>query len=207
MQSSASGCFDLLYKHFNYIKHMGRRWPSMPRDYISPMIRTLIKWTIFQETKGSDYLTMLTLGQKKHLYPRFMGLIHLWMSICIMQNAWFSVFLSHKPIHWLQKLINEHQFLWTFTCTHREQNFQPEFIFVNTWHQSRSPQVLAAAVDQIIPGTSNASVFWTARCCVSSETAKEWLKGGFNGFSRPHFGDPCEEWSFQWCDLGMGQYL
>ena len=159
MQSSASGCFDLLYKHFNYIKHMGRRWPSMPRDYISPMIRTLIKWTIFQETKGSDYLTMLTLGQKKHLYPRFMGLIHLWMSICIMQNAWFSVFLSHKPIHWLQKLINEHQFLWTFTCTHREQNFQPEFIFVNTWHQSRSPQVLAAAVDQIIPGTSNAFRF------------------------------------------------
>jgi hypothetical protein len=60
------------------------------------------------------------------------------MSICIMQNAWFSVFLSHKPIHWLQKLlsINENQFLWTFTCTHREQNFQPEFIFVNATHDT-----------------------------------------------------------------------
>ena len=43
MQSSASGRFDLLYKHFNYIKNMGRQWPSMPRHYISSMIRILIK--------------------------------------------------------------------------------------------------------------------------------------------------------------------
>ena len=74
MQSSASGCFDLLYKHFNYIKNMGRQWPSMPRHYISSMIRILIKSTIFQKTKGSDYLTMLTLGQLTFIFFREVGI-------------------------------------------------------------------------------------------------------------------------------------
>ena len=66
MQSSASGCFDLLYKHFNYIKNMGRQWPSMTTLYILND-KNIDKINNIQKTKGSDYLTTLTLGQYMYI--------------------------------------------------------------------------------------------------------------------------------------------